>query len=329
MVALSNVERVIVFPRSGYINRLQATASAAILAQDLDAQFLVCWEPQPAAGSPSASVFASDFRARTFITAADTAELIGGAIEALPRYLTQDDARNIIHLAGHDHGEQRYMVELGTMIEQAPAGTTLVITAGGHFHLTESGGSLAEESSRFAARRQAWYRQPIFHPDIEQAARAIAQTHSAFLGLHLRYTDRSLTAPPQRSIERALIMMRQQTGLASLFIASDTLDKQEEWVRRARALDFDPWTSDYPNIDRDDPRSAHPALIDWRVLGAARALTYFSESSFAHEAVVAAGSHNVSVGLKAHPIRIRAREIQRFLGSGLQWSGRHIRRVSG
>ena len=49
------VARVTVVPLSGYVNRLQAIASAALLADDLGAEWRVCWRTDAvAAAGPEA-----------------------------------------------------------------------------------------------------------------------------------------------------------------------------------------------------------------------------------------------------------------------------------
>lgn len=44
-----HLDRIVVVPRNGYVNRLQGWASAAILAAQLDASLHVLWEPEGSA----------------------------------------------------------------------------------------------------------------------------------------------------------------------------------------------------------------------------------------------------------------------------------------
>ncbi len=319
------MDRVIVFPRSGYINRLQATASAALLAEDLGADFLICWEPQAVAASPASSVFAPEYCASRVLDLPDVRTRFGIDIESLPRYLDVDPQRSLITLAGHDHGEQRYMAALRDAISHSRSGATVVITAGGHYFLPRNGVPTDEQHRAFLIRRGEWYRQLSLQPDIEASATRALAEHLRFLALHLRYTDRSLQAPTDRQIAAALEELGTRSDASSLFIASDVPAKRDLWFTRAMAMGFSPWFIEHPGIDRSNPRSAHPALIDWRILGSADALVYFTESSFAHEAAVAAGNVDSSIGLSAHSARTRLRSAAQVVTSAATWPQRRFR----
>jgi hypothetical protein len=323
-IGISVVDRVIVFPRSGYINRLQATASAALLANELRADFVVCWEPQSVAASPADSVFSSSFCSTSVRSVQEVTAQFGVDFDSLPRYLNHDPDKRSIHLAGHDLGEQHFMAQLREEISQARDGTTLTITAGGNFFMPKAGSPLDEQIHDFRIRRGDWYRALSLHPDIEVPARNVIDSHPAYLALHLRYTDRSLTAPTDRHIETGLNRLKQATGVSSLFVASDVLVRRDQWIARSTAMGFSPWTIEHEPIERSDPRSAHPALIDWRVLGSAQAMVYFAESSFAEEAVVAAGTYDLSCGLSASSTRLRARGVSELISTGMSWPKRHF-----
>lgn len=323
-IGTSMVNRVIVFPRSGYINRLQATASAALLAEDLGADFLVCWEPQSVAASPADSVFSSSFCSTYVRSAQEITTQFGLEFDSLQLYLSHDPDKRSIHLAGHDLGEQHFMEQLRNDVLTAQAGTTLTITAGGNYFLPESGSSLNQQIRDSRIRRGDWYRSLSLHPDIEVPARDVIDSHPAYLALHLRYTDRSLTAPTDRQIETGLVRLTQATGVSSLFVASDVPARRDKWIARSTAMGFSPWTIQHEPIERSDPRSAHPALIDWRVLGSAQAVVYFAQSSFAQEAVVAAGTHATSIGLAASTSRVRLRGVRQVISAAAAWPIRKL-----
>jgi hypothetical protein len=323
-IGTSVVDRVIVFPRSGYINRLQATASAALLAEDLGADFLVCWEPQSVAASPADSVFSSSFCSTYVRSAQEVTTQFGIEFDSLQRYLTHDPDKPSIHLAGHDLGEQHFMEQLRNEVSKARAGTTLTITAGGNFFLPETGSPLDQQIRDFRIRRGDWYRALSLHPDIEVPARDVIDSHPAYLALHLRYTDRSLTAPTDRQIVKALELLSQSSKVSSLFVASDVSDRRDQWITQASTLGFSPWTIDHDPVERSDPRSSYPALIDWRVLGSAQAMVYFAQSSFAQEAAVAAGTHDTSIDLTASTSRVRLRGVREVISAAAAWPVRKL-----
>ena len=325
----SVVERVIIYPLSGYINRLQATASAALLAEDLGAELVVCWDPQPAAASPAFAVFSDDFCETNVVSVSELEKRTGISIDSLPRYLQVSSETAMISLAGHDLGEQHFMIELGQQIDALqymslakPA--TIVLKAGGNFFLPKLGSTHEEQIHEFRMRRGAWYRNMPLNPRIDEQAALAIEAAPIFSGLHLRYTDRSIEAPTDRQIMKALEQLGTSVDDTSLFIASDVPDKRDLWFARSGKMGFDPWTIEHEIIERSHPRSAQPALIDWRILGSARALVYFAESSFAHEAVVAAGSFDESIGLSAHPALSTARRLGQFSRSAVTWPRRKL-----
>lgn len=299
-------KRVVVFPLSGYINRLQAVASASLLAEELGWECVVVWQPQPVAAAPVTAVFGEDFCRSTVRPMDEVQGQLGFAFSEVPRYLNIHANEGLITLAGHDRGEQVFMSELRKALAENPEFHTLVLVAGGHFGFTED---LSPERQEIALHhnRSIWYQSVALHDDIEIAARSAIQQNTPYLALHLRYTDRSHQVPSKKQIAQALTQIQEATSTRSLFIASDTPAARDEWVSRAQDLGFQPWFIEHQIWDRADPRSSHPALIDWRVLGHAEALVYFNESSFAYEAAVASGNFERSIGLSPHKFsKVRA-----------------------
>ena len=101
---MSNLQRVIVVPRNGYINRIQAWASSATLATELGASCSVMWEPETVAAAAASDLFRDDAIASTFITAHELTTLLGQPHDSLPRYLTVMRPKGVVVLAGHDRG---------------------------------------------------------------------------------------------------------------------------------------------------------------------------------------------------------------------------------
>ena len=159
VIPRSSLRRVIVVPRNGYANRLQAWASSAILAAELDASLEVCWEPEAAAAAPASDLFAPQLIDRQFIADSHLARDLGTATADLPRYLTLDRDRGLIVLAGHDRGEQAFMSELIDLLGHACSPHTLVIVAGGKFHLPDGGD--------FVMQRRVFYQRLQWSPQVD------------------------------------------------------------------------------------------------------------------------------------------------------------------
>jgi len=313
----SAVERILVYPMSGYINRLQTMASAALMAQDLGASVHYCWVPFPLVPGGPEDVFAEAFVRTHFVSPEQAQEWSGMSLEAIPRYVGADHHRGVAWLRGHDRGEQALLPELTALLEGEPSITTLVIVSGGSFAL---GNGLSAE-----ARRSLWYRDLEFHPRIEERVAAARADHpEPYLALHLRHTDRALQAPSDSAVAAALAAAARESGLRSLFIAADTSEAGERWAARAAADGLEPWRVTPEALDRTDPRSAHGALVDWRLLGSAERLVYFAASSFASEAACAAGARERSIGLEPTALQVTRRRVSTWMTA----AGRRLRRAS-
>ena len=112
LISTSIGKRVVVFPLSGYINRLQAVASASLVAQALDWDFIVAWEPQPVAAAPGRAVFSEEFCLSFVQSPEQVRNLLGIDLSAVPRYLHLDSNAGVLSIAGHDRGEQAFMSEV-------------------------------------------------------------------------------------------------------------------------------------------------------------------------------------------------------------------------
>lgn len=275
----SRLHRVIVVPRNGYANRLQAWASSSIMAERLGAPLQVAWEPESVAPAEATDLFADSLRDESFILSSQVAELLGRPHQDMPRYVTVDPDRRLVFLAGHDRGEQSFMPELQEILATTASVSTLVIVAGGKFHLPGE--------SDFSSKRWRFYSGIDWHPAIQDRLRRNLSTSNAYLGLHIRQTDRSRDAPTPRAIQEALVRLTNLTGVTDLFIAADTPSARAEWTKRASDLDLRSWTSDAESFDRTDQQSGQDAIVDWLLLGKAEAIVYSAASSFGQEAALA------------------------------------------
>ncbi len=294
-----HLDQVVVVPRNGYVNRLQAWASSAILAAQLDVPLRIMWETEEPAPAAPAGLFDSSVVARSFWERSRLDALVGGAHEELPRYLTHDRERDLIVLAGHDRGEQAFMGQLAAMLLGLEEPTTLVVIAGGKFHLPTD--------EDFTRQRAVFYRQLAWHPDLNRRMDEELADHSDYVALHVRGTDRSLEAPTPRTIRDGLTALADSTDERSLFIAADSEDGRDRWAAEAAVLGFAPWSVQAVDHDRGKATAGLDAMLDWRLLGRSRALVYTAASSFGEEAAVATGNLGGCFPLSATASRQRAR----------------------
>lgn len=313
-----HLERIIVVPRNGYANRLQAWASAAILGAELDVPVSVLWEPQPVATASATDLFGARVVQRSFITGVQVDAIVGVGHEELPRYLHVDRERGTVSLAGHDLGEQAFMDRLGWALADDCRPHTLLVIAGGKFHLPEAEG--------FTRQRAVFYSTLEWSEPINLHVSQLLADRPPYLGLHIRQTDRSSTAPPARAIRHALNGLHDGTGLESLFIAADTEQAREQWRAIATLHGLTPWTSEATAFDRAEVEAGVAALVDWIVLGRSRALVYSAASSFGEEAAVATGHADDCLALSASPALRRLRDARSEFGSIVRMPMRRLSR---
>ena len=305
----SRLQRVIVAPRNGYANRLQAWASSSIMAERLGAPLQVAWEPESVAPAEAADLFADSLRDESFISPSQTAELLGRAHQEMPRYLTVDPDQGVVFLAGHDRGEQQFMPELQEILATTAGVSTVVIVAGGKFHL-------ADESD-FSSKRRDFYFGIDWHPAVQERVHMHLANSHPYLGLHIRQTDRSRNAPTPRAIQEALVRLTKLTGVMDLFIAADTPSARAEWTKRASDLGLRSWTSDATSFDRTDKQSGQDAIVDWLLLGKAEAIVYSAASSFGQEAAVSNAHPGLAQALTAPSVLRVLRDTKRLATSAL------------
>ena len=314
---------VIVYPLSGYVNRIQAIASAWIISQSIGAEFIVCWQEQEVAPATAHEVFAKSFVDAHIISTSEAGMKFGIDFAEVPYYLTVDELERTVFVRGHDRGEQYFMPQLRAVMAAMPEISTLVFIAGGKFDALGAGVLDESQAVQFRIRRQAAYQEMQLHPAIEATAREQTHEHGSFLGLHLRYSDRNHQAPTIREINRALVQIWDRSQTNSLFVASDTPSARGSWMRRAKDLGLDAWSFDAQHYPRSDARGAHGALIDWRILGRSQSMVYFAASSFAEEAAVASGHYADSVGLATSVSRSVVVKGRRYVDSLLTYPWRH------
>lgn len=309
------LERIIVVPRNGYVNRLQAWASAAILGAELDVPVQVLWEPEPIAPASGTDLFA-DYRVRApFVDSAAVTELLGHPHVETPRYLTVDADRRLVVLAGHDRGEQAFMAEVVRVLDHPCRPRALVIIAGGKFHLPEA--------TSFERQRKIFYDGLAWHPSITERVEAELAQHQSYLGLHIRQTDRSREAPTARALRSALAELRDANEQRSLFIAADTIEAHDHWASVTRSLGFQPWRVDAVEFDRSRVGAGRDAMVDWILLGRAQAIVYSQASSFGEEAAVATGNAEACIALSANASRQRLRDGLGLARAALTYPSRH------
>jgi len=298
-------------------------ASSSVLAETLGARLRICWEPQELLPVKAREVFSASFCDDLIISSEQAQDEFGVTRASIPYYLHRDRALGQITLAGHDRGEQAFMPDLQRMILEAEPIRVLVIAAGGQFLLPGTTPPGIDAQVDFRSRRNSFYARMAFRAETEDAVDGALAGRASFIGLHLRYSDRSHQAPLDRSIRRALRASADDSGITSVFIASDMASARDRWVDESRLLGLDPWFVSHDSLARSNVEGSRAALVDWRVLSHAQRLVYFAESSFAVEAAVAGPGFDDSIGLGTSRVRKAAVLSTGFVRAGLTYPRRH------
>ncbi len=327
-VPISNVRRVFVFPVNGYINRLQAVASSALLAEHLGATLRVCWTPFTMVPGPVTDTVAPQWCESFCVSEEQVSDSLGVTLADIPLYVSHNAERGWVGLRGHDRGEQALMGELARTLDlaltQGAGPIDLVIVAGGSFDLSDATAPDGAWSDAFLRAKASFYRALPLHPAIESAAHAVAAEHpSGFLGLHLRYSDRAHQAPTPWAIRRAIEAQAAATGLSDVFVASDSPRAREQWSQRLSRMGLSPFDLSDHFADLATATSAGPALADWRLLSLSQRLVYFAESSYSVEASVASGSWAQSSALATSRPRALAQRGLTLARAALTYPSRH------
>ena len=304
---------VFIVPRSGYVNRLQAIASAALMAEELGADWRVVWELQDVAPAEASVVFDETFVAERVLSVDELREWRGIERSQAPLYLNLSGDQKTLWLAGHDRGEQFFMPEVREALRLSSL-RTIFIVAGGKFSLMGSRVLSPAEATAFRQLRCTFYSELKLNRTIDEAADREARKHSCFSALHLRHSDRDRQAPWRYTTQRAVLALAERDQPKSFFVASDTMSARRYWINFLTRHGAPAWTTSPVTIDRSSSSAAAGALIDWRLLGLARSTIYFSESSFAEEAAIASGNWERSYALPASRSRrlfVTAREYGR------------------
>jgi hypothetical protein len=301
--------KVIVQPQNGYINRIQAVASSALLARSIGAEFEVQWVPEPVAPAQSFEIFSP-----AFLECFSSDPVAWG----LKPYFNYNPADQVVTLAGLDRGEQTFMPELKNLLESDSPVSEIWISAGGKF-------ALGGMDSEFANSRRLYYREVLeFRTEIEREANSLAAVHGEYLGLHLRYSDRNHQAPTRRQAVRAIRAAREVTGINRVFIATDTPTELPWWQERLRRVGISTWWNSGKELSPGVSGTAEQALIDWRLLGRSRGVVYFAESSFGEEAAVTAGCETSSFALSPSAARTYFIKLREYVNAAITYPKRHF-----
>lgn len=306
-----SVRQIVLVPRNGLANRLQAWASSLILADTWNVPLHVVWETEKVMPATATDIFSNDVNERWIRPTSILEDYVGARHAELPRYLNR--IGDTLVLAGHDRGEQSFMERVRCQVEASDGPSNLVIIAGGKFSL--------HNTPDFDAARSRFYKALMWSDAVEARFSKVHQDLS-FSALHIRGTDRALEAPTSRAFQRALHELRRTTAQDRLFICADSLQSLNKWVFRTKSMGFAPFTAHKPELDRALAQSTVDAAVDWRMLARASAIVFPAASTFSGEASIAAGEYCSTQPLHASRLLRNTRRAARASVSAITYPAR-------
>lgn len=307
-----SVQRIVLVPRNGLANRLQAWASSFVLSTAWGVPLYVAWETERVMPSSATQIFGGDVLSRWACPKGFTHAEIVAEISHIPRYLNRID--DTLVLAGHDRGEQYFMADVQRHVLAPDGPATLLIVAGGKFHLPDV--------NNFDLARSDFYNQLTWSKAVEDRFSQL-RVSNGYSALHVRGTDRSLDAPTSKAIKRALRALRRATEHDRLFICADSSAGRRKWARMAESLGFQTFAAQTPELDRESPQSVIDAAVDWRMLTHAKALVFPAASTFSNEALVASRNACTPYRLSPSPSVRRIRVLRNIMVSGFTYPRRN------
>jgi hypothetical protein len=314
---LTSLAGVVVVPRNGLANRLQAWASAHALAQEWDVPLRVVWEPEEVLPASAHDLFAESLVEDSFSSPDLIRELTEHVHQDLPRYLTR--LGDVLVLAGHDRGEQAFMDDVLSVIADGSGIAHLIVIAGGNFHLP---------GARDAPlQRGHFYQNLLWSDQVYERAHSGRSPDPSYLALHIRETDRSLDAPTARAIRAALgTMQRRYPEESNVFITADSAGAVEHWTEITRSQGLTPWSLPMVEHQRTRKSAMIDAAADWLLLSGAIASVHPAASTFSTEAATASGHEAASIALQAPSLLRQMRKVKGIFQAGLTYPERRRRR---
>jgi hypothetical protein len=285
-------KRLIIVPRNGYINRIQAIASASILAEDLNFELKIYWDTEPNWATDYYSLFDEKFYSNKFVNKKYVDEALNYKnLFQLPNYLNVSRDGGFISLIGADKDEQRFICELVNLLNINQEINTILIVAGAKFYIGDP--------DEFILRRADFYNSIIWNSRISNNYLLNLFLEAEYVGIHIRRTDRFLSAPSTNQILKELKVMRSKTNLNTVFIACDNKRDREKWCKILRGLNLDVIDLDIQEFDRKEVSTGIFAIPDWIMLSRSVCIIYHGHSSFSQEASILNKRSDYSKGLVA------------------------------
>lgn len=285
------VKTLIIIPVNGYINRLRAIASAFHLSDELGIPLKIYWKTEDIARTSYLEIFEDSFIESYFITTNNFKEDSDFDLDSIQPYLNIHRNHKIITLAGFDKGEQFFIPEIVELLKDPVYYEyQLIIKAGGKFAL--------ELNEDFDLARSAFYRHIKFNVSILNYVDTISLPDS-YIGLHLRTTDRSLTAPSNRQLIQGCLSLSKYLAVKNIFVCSDDLSYAEQISTLLIKNNLHVFSSNAAVVDRSNSSSAFFAITDWIILSGSTATVYHGESSFSQEAKLLNKNPDLSMDLVA------------------------------
>lgn len=240
------MRKLIVQPVNGLMNRFRCIASAKILAEYTNRDFLVNWKPE-------------------WVCNVNLQDLIEDGFLKVGYDVNRNEC--YYHSGPERLSEQPFVNEMINTESE-----TIYLLAGGNFIPT--GMSVKE----FNNKKSEFYKSIPFIPKIKEESYNFISKNQSYVSIHLRYTDRKQWSPNIEYVENII-----NSNSGKIFICSDDRDVINFLKRK---FDDKIISYDVKSLNRSSIDGNQQSMIEWLILSNSKKIYYSLCSSYSYEACV-------------------------------------------
>ena len=240
------MQKLILEPVNGLMNRFRSIASAKILSEFTNRDFMLNWKPE-------------------YVCNIGISDLVEDGFFNIGYDLNRHDC---YYHSGPEKGSEQPFVQDMISTEQE----TIYLLAGGNFIPT--GMSISD----FNNKKSDFYKSIPFVDRIKNESNEFISKNSDYIGIHLRYTDRIEYSPNIEYVENII-----SSNDTNIFICSDDRSILNDLKSKFGDKIL---TYNITNLNRSSADGSQQSIIEWLLLANSKKIYYSTGSSYSYEACI-------------------------------------------